>query len=87
MTSAISGATTSPVEVQAVSPRGLWLWVMDCEYFLPSEEFPWFLGASVRDVYEVELLHGHILHWPRLDIDLELQSLTRPDDWPLVWRA
>ena len=86
MTSAIAGPNTSAVEIQAVSQRGLWLWVMDCEYFLPTEHFPWFASASVRDVYNVELHHGHMLHWPALDVDLELQSLMAPYKWPLVWR-
>ncbi len=86
MLSAPSGANTSAIEVQAVSPRGLWLFVRDREYFLPAEQFPWFVAAAVRDVYDVELQHGHIVHWPALDIDLELQSLATPEDWPLVWR-
>lgn len=85
MTSEAAGVSTSAVEVQAVSPRGLWLWVMDCEYFLSTEQFPWFAAASVRDVYHVELHHGHLLRWPALDVDLELQSLAAPDQWPLVW--
>ena len=86
MSSVAAGASTSAVEVQAVSPRGLWLWVMDCEYFLPADQFPWFVDASVQDVYDVELHHGHVLHWPKLDVDLELQSLSSPDQWPLIWR-
>ena len=86
MPSAQPGTTTSAAEVQGVSPRGLWLLVADREYFLPTTEFPWFAAAVVRDVYNVELHHGHILHWPALDIDLDVQSLVAPEEWPLVWR-
>lgn len=84
MLSATPGTNTSAIEVQAVSPRGVWLWVMDCEYFLPTEQFPWFASASVRDVYDVELHHGHILHWPKLDVDLDLSGLRTPENWPLI---
>jgi hypothetical protein len=35
----------------------------------------------------VELLHGFHLHWPELDVDLELQSLQAPDQFPLVYSA
>ncbi len=72
------------VEVLEVSPRGLWLRVRDREYFLDSTNFPWFVTASVRDVYQVTLEHGHIVRWPALDVDLELESLTAPVLWPLV---
>jgi len=81
-----SSTDATQVRVQAVSPRGLWLWLKEREYFLPTEQFPWFAAAAVRDVYRVELLHGHVLHWPALDVDLDVDSLERPEDWPLVWR-
>lgn len=84
MLSAALGNSTLAVEVQSVSPRGLWLWVMDREYFLPTEQFPWFARAKVRDVFEVELHNGHILHWPALDVDLDVACLTAPENWPLV---
>lgn len=86
MPSAQPGSSTSAVEVLGVSPRGLWLLVRDREYFLDAENLPWFAAASVRDVYDVVLEHGHIVRWPKLDVDLELESLANPEAWPLVWR-
>lgn len=54
--------------------------VIDREYFLPTEQFPWFAAGSVRDVYQVELHHGHILQWQALDVDLEVDfAEVRPD--------
>lgn len=81
-----SATSTSTAEVLSVSPRGLWLLVGERDFFLPHEQFPWFADARVRDVCRVELQHGHVLHWPVLDIDLELESLEHPEAWPLVWR-
>lgn len=86
MLSAQPGPSTLAVEVMSVSPRGLWLLVRDREYWLDARDFPWFADAKVRDVYEVELEHDHILHWPKLDIDLELDSLSDPGRWQLVAR-
>lgn len=86
MHSAQPGSSTSAAEVLGVSLRGLWLLVRDREYFLGADNFPWFANASVRDVYNVSLEHGHIVRWPALDIDLELDSLTAPELWPLVAR-
>ena len=54
---------------------------------LPTADFPWFADARVVDVYRVELHHGHVLHGPALDVDLDVANLDKPEDWPLVWRA
>jgi len=72
----------SLVEVTSISAHGIWLWVQEREYFLPHEDFPWFEKARVRDV---QLLHGHHLFWPKLDVDLELESLTKLAEYPLVY--
>jgi hypothetical protein len=77
---------TSQVEVTNISTHGIWLWVQDREYFVRHEGFPWFEKARVRDVLDVQLLHGHHLFWPSLDVDLELDSLTKLAEYPLVYR-
>jgi hypothetical protein len=79
------GSGTSKVEVASISAHGLWMLVNDKEYLLPYEDFPWFKDARVSEVLEVELLHGFHLHWPRLDIDLEIASLENPCRFPLVY--
>jgi hypothetical protein len=80
------GRSTSAVEVSGLSRRGLWLLVGEVEFYLPYEQFPWFAEARVRDAYEVELLHETHLYWPALDVDLDLDSLQHPDDYPLIYR-
>ena len=80
------GKSTSAVEVLGLSRHGLWLLVGETEFYLPFEQFPWFGEARVRDAYEVELLHGTHLHWRELDVDLDLDSLQHPEDYPLIYR-
>ncbi|MBI5500317.1 MAG: DUF2442 domain-containing protein [Deltaproteobacteria bacterium] len=79
-------ATSADVEVAQVSPHGVWVWVRGLEFFLPCDSFPWFLGATIRQIHNVRLLHDRHLHWPELDVDLELDSLQHPDRCPLVCR-
>lgn len=79
-------STLSVAEVVQISPHGLWLHVQDAEFFLPYEQFPWFRDATVREIHQVELRHGHHLHWQALDIDLELESLKTPACYPLIFR-
>jgi len=84
MTSSVLGADTSLVEVTNVDTHGIWILVHDKEHFLPHEDFPWFKKARVEDILNVELHHGVHLHWPTLDVDLALDSLEKPDKYPLV---
>ncbi len=86
MKSLVRGSSTSAVEVTHISPHGLWLLVADKEYFLPYDQFPWFREARLREIQDVELLHGSHLHWPVLDVDLCLESIENPEGYPLVYQ-
>jgi uncharacterized protein DUF2442 len=77
----------SPVEITNISAHWIWLWVQEREYFLPHKDFPWFEKARVRDVLDAQLLHGQHLFWPKLDVDLELESLTKLAEYPLVYHS
>jgi hypothetical protein len=85
MKSSALGKSTSEAEVQDITPFGVWLFVGGKEFYLPFEEYPWFRKARLSDIYEVELLHGSHLYWPRLDVDLALESLENPEKYPLIF--
>ena len=78
------GSSTLEAEVTNVSRHGLWVLAQDREYFLPYDKFPWFKDARLSEILGVELLHGFHLHWPALDVDLEIASLENPAGFPLV---
>lgn len=80
------GMTTSGIEVQAISPQGIWLYIKEREYLLPYKVYPWFKQAKVSEIYNVRLLRGVHLYWPDLDVDLELESLERPEQYPLTYQ-
>ncbi len=80
------GKPTSAVEVVDISAHGLWLAVRDGEHFLPFDEFPWFKAASIAAVLNViEESEGNF-HWPELDVDLCLESIKNPEQFPLKSR-
>jgi hypothetical protein len=80
------GTTTSDVEVSNISIHGLWLYVKGREYFLSYEEYPWFKNAWMSEIHDIQLLHGIHLYWPKLDIDLSVDSLEHPEKYPLTFR-
>ena len=50
-------------EVANISPFGVWVLVSGNEYFLDHKKFPWFKGAAVEDVLNVESPRTGHLRW------------------------
>ena len=84
MKSSVLGKNTSRAEIQDISPHGIWLFAKGREFMLPFDQFPWFKDAKVSAVYNVKLVHQTHLHWPDLDVDLDIESLQNPERFPLV---
>jgi len=84
MKSSALGKITSKVEVQNISTFGVWLYAAGKEFFLPYERHPWFKDATVGEITNVQFLFEHHLHWPDLDVDLDIDSLQHPEKYPLV---
>jgi len=87
MKSGPHGRSTSPAEVTNVSPHGFWLFVGERELFVSFKLFPWFQNASIREISIVQLPSPQHLYWPELDIDLAVDSIERPENYPLVSRV
>jgi hypothetical protein len=72
------------VEVTNISTHGFWLMHGDGEFFLPFSEFPWFKNARISEIADVQLLNGQHLFWEKLDIDLTLNMIQNPKNYPLI---
>ena len=68
-----------PVEVTRITQQGVWLAIGDRTLLLPFTQFPWFRHAPLDAVFRVELPEPGRLHWPDLDVDLDLDSLEQSD--------
>lgn len=86
MTFSTPGASTLQAEVTNIDRFGFWLLAGDREYFLPYKDFPWFQAATVDQILNVQLLHDDHLHWPDLDVDLSLDTLAKPETFPLIYK-
>ncbi|MEO8603180.1 MAG: DUF2442 domain-containing protein [bacterium] len=87
MKSAAPGKPISNVEVTNVSQHGFWLLIGGSEIFLPFKQFPWFRDVSIGELCRVELPHPGHLYWPDLDIDLAVESVHHPKQFPLLSRV
>jgi hypothetical protein len=84
MTFATPGTSILTVEVTNISQHGFWLLLKDEELFLPFTEFPWFREVAVGKILHVELPSPGHLYWPELDVDLAVESIRHPEQYPLV---
>ena len=84
MKSATLGTNTSGAEVTGISKHGFWLLLADEELFVAFKEFPWFKDATVSEILHVEWPQPHHLYWPGLDVDLAVESIRHPEQFPLV---
>jgi hypothetical protein len=85
MKSVKTGRNIFKIEVTNISPHGIWLYYQSKEYFMPFDEYPWFKNQKVEDIFNVKIYHENHLHWPSLDIDIELKSLIEPERYPLKY--
>ncbi|MDR3551173.1 MAG: DUF2442 domain-containing protein [Candidatus Babeliales bacterium] len=79
------GKNISNAEVENISKEGIWVLLTDQEFFLPFTEFPWFKKATIEQIYNLQLFHGKHLHWPSLDVDIDVESLKHLDAYPLKY--
>lgn len=84
MKSEIAGKNTLEVEVTNISVHGFWLLLGENEFFLPFNDFPWFKDARISEISDVSLLNDQHLFWEKLDIDLTLNMIQNPQDYPLI---
>lgn len=69
-----------------INDKGLMLSVLGQDYFVSFNRLPWMKNAAVRDVLDVQMSGYDAIEWPKLDIDLEIDSLKHPERYPLVMK-
>jgi hypothetical protein len=48
--------------------------------------FPWFAEATVKQISHVERFGADHMHWPDLDVDLTLDMIDHPEQYPLKFK-
>jgi hypothetical protein len=81
------GTTTLAAEVTNVSTHCFWLLLGEEELAVPYSEFPWFKQATIEQLSDVQRPTEEHLYWPQLDVDLSIESIRHPENFPLVSRS
>jgi hypothetical protein len=85
MSSNQPGIDTFHSEVTNISAIGFWLLADNREYFIPFDDYPAFMDATVAQIYTAQRLGPDQFYWPELDIDIELAALEQPEQFPLTF--
>ena len=80
----MDGTTTA--EVTRINARGILLFIGGKEYYLSYDRFPWFRNARVLDVLNVTMPDEKSLRWDAIDVDLEIDSITHRERYPITFR-
>ena len=81
------GTPTLAAEVTHISKHGFWVLLGDEELLLSFSEFPWFRQATIDQLCTIEWPTPDHLYWPQLDVDLSVESIRHPEQFPLVSQA
>ena len=82
-----NNGTSTLAQVITITHRGILLSIPAGDFFLSYDKYPWFYGAKVEDVFQVEMQGDDAVRWENLDVDLEVESLIHPEKYPLIARS
>ncbi len=72
-------------QITSIEDDGFWLLVKNKEFFVPFDRYPDFKNATVQQIFDFED-DGDEFHWHSLDIDIELDALSHPERFPLIFQ-
>ncbi|MCK9225106.1 MAG: DUF2442 domain-containing protein [Candidatus Muirbacterium halophilum] len=72
-------------EISSINSNGIWFILDEKEYFISFLDYPSFQKASLEDIFSFEFSYPDHIYWKNLDIDIELDSLTNPERFPLEY--
>ena len=72
--------------ITGINDLGFWVLAEDKEFFVPFADYPGFRESSVNQILNIRYLPPSQLHWPEIDMDIELQALVQPESLPLIFK-
>lgn len=83
-TTSRNNTNSTSADVLMINDRGLMISVQGQDYFLSYNRVPWMKDATISEVLDVRMSGKNAIEWPKLDVDLEIDSLKHPERYPLL---
>ena len=85
-TTSKSNTNSTSVDVLMINEKGVMISVMGQDFFLSYNRVPWMRDATINEVLDVRMNGKNAIEWPKLEVDLEVESLRHPERYPLLIR-
>ena len=85
MNSSKSGISTLNCSITNIAPFGFWVLIEDKEYFISFSDYPGFKDKTINQILNVIYIPPKQLSWESLDIDIEIDALENPKQFPLKY--
>ena len=85
-TTSKSNISSTSVDVLMINDKAVMLSVQGQDYFLSYNRVPWMRDATINEVLDVQMSGKNAIEWPKLEVDLEVESLKHPERYPLLIR-
>ena len=79
-----NNTSSTSADVLMINNRGIMISVQGQDYFLSYNRVPWMRDATINEVLDVQMSGKNAIEWPKLDVDLEIDSLKHPERYPLL---
>ena len=76
--------SSTSADVLMINDKGIMISVQGQDYFLSYNRVPWMRDATISEVLNVRMSGKNAIEWPKLDVDLEVDSLKHPERYPLI---
>ena len=83
-TSLKSNTNSTLADVLMINDRGIMISVLGQDYFLSYNRVPWMRDATINEVLDIRMSGKNAIEWPKLDVDLEIESLRHPERYQLL---
>lgn len=83
-TSLKSNTNSTLADVLMINDKGIMISVLGQDYFLSYNRVPWMRDATINEVLDIRMSGKNAIEWPKLDVDLEIESLRHPERYPLL---
>lgn len=85
MSLSVDGIHNSACEITNIDEFGFWILIEDKEYFVFFSDYPMFRDKTINQILSVEYFAPNHLFWEELDIDIEIDALKNPEEYPLLF--
>jgi len=76
---------TGNIQITNIERDGFWILLPDNEYFVSFDHYPAFKQARIKQIFNFRFDEDEI-RWPDIDVDLEIEALKHPENYPLIFR-